>query len=247
MIPPVPPLVSVIMPTLNGHRFIASSIGSLQAQDHEALEIIVIDNGSTDDTVAIVERLATEDPRIRLTHAEQRGIASARNVGLALARGEFTTFLDHDDLCPPGKIARQLAYLLARPDTIALFGPIVMFPSTEIVSAADVMDAAEPFLTISLAAALFRSRAFDLVGELDPFFKLADDFDFILRLIEAGLNIAVEDEIATLHRRHPTQATSDFAATRRELALALATSVRRRRRAGNLAPLSHPLVKALPR
>lgn len=241
------PLVSVIMPTLNGHRFIASSIGTLQSQDHDALDVIVIDNGSTDDTVEIVERLATDDPRIRLARAEVRGIASARNVGLAVARGEFIGFLDHDDLCPPGKIARQLAHLSDNPATIAVFGRTVMFPSTENVAVAEVIDAAAPVLTISLAAALFRRRAFNLIGPLDPFFKLADDFDFILRLIEAGLDIAVEDEVATLHRRHPAQATSDFAATRRELALALAISVKRRRRAGNLAPLAHPLVEALRR
>lgn len=242
-----PPRVSIIMPTLNGHRFIASSIRSLQSQDHDELEIIVIDNGSTDDTVAIVERAAAQDPRIRLIHAEVRGIANARNAGLAIARGEFIAFLDHDDLCPAGKISRQVSRLWDSPDTIAVFGRTVMFPSAEIVAPADVVDAAPPLLTMLLAAALFRRRAFDLIGPLDPAFKLADDFDFVLRLIEAGPEIAIEDEIATLHRRHPTQATSDFAATRRELGLALAASVRRRRRAGNLAPLVHPLVEALRR
>jgi glycosyltransferase involved in cell wall biosynthesis len=239
------PLVSVVMPTLNGRRFIAASLRSLQTQSHGALEIIIVDDGSTDDTMAIVAEIAAQDDRIVTTHAGYGSIAKARNHGVAMARGEYLTFLDHDDLCPPGKIARQVAWLDEHPETAALFGRTVLFHSAEEVEAEAVLEATPPVWSMALAAALFRREAFVGIGPLDAAFKLSDDFDFVLRLIESGTQIEVEQEIGTLHRRHPGQATSDVAGLRRELGLALAFSVRRRRKAGNLAPLDHPLMEAL--
>lgn len=237
-------LVTVVMPTFNGRRLIASSLASLQTQDYRRLEIIVVDDGSTDDTATLVAAIASGDERVRLLRSGSRNIALARNTALSVARGEFISFLDHDDICPPGKVARQVAVMTSSPSAAAVFGQTIMF-----ASGADPGPATEvgrPTLTMCLSAALFRRDVFERVGRLDPRFKIADDLDFILRLVEAGAEILIEDRPATLHRRHPGQVTSDHEATRREMALALSASLRRRRATGDVGPLRHPLLSAWP-
>lgn len=239
------PLISVIMPTLNGASFIVQAIDSLRTQDYAALQIIVVDDGSTDDTMNIVKEVAVQEPRLLVQQGWHGSIAKARNQGLALATGNYVTFLDHDDICPPGKISRQVERLEACPHAAALFGRTLFFASDAEVAALPLPTGGGSLVTMCLSAALFRRDTFNEVGSLDPSFKIADDFDFILRMIEAGLHIEVEEEVATLHRRHPTQVTANADATRREMNLALARSIARRRRAGILAPLSHPLISAV--
>jgi glycosyltransferase involved in cell wall biosynthesis len=236
------PLVSIVVPTFNGRRYIASALASLQGQSHSNIEIIVIDDRSSDDTADIVERLATRDCRIALIRGRTHGIAASRNEGLRCATGDFISFLDHDDLCPDGKIARQVDHLGAEPEALALFGKTIIFASSDTEAAAAVTNGQTPSFTMCLSAALFRRGAFDRVGLLNEKFMLADDLDLILRLIEAGLTVLTEDCVATLHRRHPAQATADLAATRREATLALAESLRRRRMAGNSCGMRHPLL-----
>lgn len=237
------PLVSVIMPTWNGRAFIASAIASLQDQDHEALEILVVDDGSTDDTRAIVRGIAATDARIVLIEQRRGGIAAARNLGLARASGDLIGFLDHDDLCPGGKIARQVGRLSEEPEAVAVFGRTILFSASAKISVEEAAASGQPVLTMVLASALFRRRVFDAIGQLDPLFRLADDFDFILRLVESGLTLALEEDVAALHRRHEGQATHDVAATRSDMMRALSVSLKRRRAAGMVGPLRHPLVE----
>ncbi|MDX1419733.1 MAG: glycosyltransferase family 2 protein [Rubricoccaceae bacterium] len=103
-----PALVTVIVPAYNAGRFVAEAVRSAQAQTHPHVEILVVDDGSTDDTAAQVQALADRDPRIRLIRQPNRGVAAARNRGLAEARGAFVAPLDADDRWHPEKLARQL-------------------------------------------------------------------------------------------------------------------------------------------
>lgn len=104
------PLVSVVMPAFNAQRFIAQAVESVRAQSVTDWELIVIDDGSTDETPYMVRRLSREDPRIRLVcNGENRGTAFSRNRGLELSRGKYIALLDSDDLWRPEKLARQLA------------------------------------------------------------------------------------------------------------------------------------------
>ncbi|MEQ6250927.1 glycosyltransferase [Sulfitobacter sp. HNIBRBA3233] len=106
------PLVSVLMPARNAAGTIATALRSLSAQSWQRLEILVIDNGSTDATAAVVARHAQADPRIRLIDgAAEPGAYGARNLGLAEARGDVITLLDADDWAHPARIARQLGAL----------------------------------------------------------------------------------------------------------------------------------------
>ncbi|MCE8540156.1 glycosyltransferase [Ruegeria pomeroyi] len=114
------PLVSVLMPARDAEATIGTALRSLRDQSWQALEILVIDNGSRDDTAAIVRRHAAGDPRIRLLDGSaEPGAYPARNIGLAAARGAFVTVLDADDWAHPARIARQAGALLRAPDRMA--------------------------------------------------------------------------------------------------------------------------------
>jgi hypothetical protein len=107
------PLVSVVIPAYNSAHFLKGSIPSVLAQSWVDFELIVVDDGSTDDTVACVESF--RDERIRLVSQANRGLAGARNSGIRAARGSYLAFLDADDLWHPDKLARHVAHLRSRP------------------------------------------------------------------------------------------------------------------------------------
>ncbi len=110
--PECTPSVSVIIPAYNAERFILEALHSIDAQHYSPLEILLIDDGSTDKTVDLVQRLA---PQVRIIRQPNGGASSARNTGLREATGEFICFLDADDGWFPGKLAAQTAYLNAHP------------------------------------------------------------------------------------------------------------------------------------
>jgi len=102
------PPVSVIIPAYNAAATITQTLASAQAQTHADIEILVVDDGSTDDTPAMVQHLAAADPRIRLIRQANAGVAAARNRGWREAQGDLLAFLDADDLWAPAKIERQV-------------------------------------------------------------------------------------------------------------------------------------------
>lgn len=103
------PLVSVIVPAYNGAQFIAQTLRSALAQTHRNIEVIVVDDGSTDETPAIVEAFAARDPRVRLVRQANQGVAGARDRGFALSTGAFIAPLDQDDLWQPTMLTKALA------------------------------------------------------------------------------------------------------------------------------------------
>ena len=117
-------LTSVVIPAHNAERFIERTLQSALRQTWNNLEILVVDDGSTDKTKSIVEAVALTDQRIRIFSLPNGGVASARNIGLAHARGEFVAFLDADDLWHPSKIEMQVAALKSASNAAASY---VMF------------------------------------------------------------------------------------------------------------------------
>jgi glycosyltransferase involved in cell wall biosynthesis len=115
-------VVSVIMPAYNAAAFIAESIESVLHQTHASLELIVVDDGSKDDTAAIVERYAAADPRVQLIRCRNSGKPSiARNIGIEHATGDYLSFLDSDDVWHPERLARTVAGMRAHPEWTAAF------------------------------------------------------------------------------------------------------------------------------
>ncbi|RAH98996.1 glycosyl transferase [Acuticoccus sediminis] len=111
----VQPLVSIVLPVFNAHPYIDAALRSLRNQTHRELEIIAIDDGSTDGSPAILRRHAAEDPRIVLVSRENRGLVATLNEGLGRATGRYVARMDADDIAYPHRIERQLAAFAARP------------------------------------------------------------------------------------------------------------------------------------
>jgi hypothetical protein len=106
-------LISIIIPTYNAERFIGRTLGSALNQTFKDIEVIVVNDGSTDKTQFIVEDFVANDGRVRLFNTINRGVATARNFGIENARGAYVAFLDADDLWHPTKIERQFKALSA--------------------------------------------------------------------------------------------------------------------------------------
>lgn len=197
------PLVSVVIPVHNGAHFIAEAVASILAQGHPALELIVVDDESTDLLDTAVAALPVPVRSIRIPRA---GAAAARNVGAQAASGDLVAFLDVDDLWPDGALAAMLAHLDAHPETDVAIGRDQLFD--------DVRDGrhfvgspAESF-PFSIGAALFRRRAFETVGRFDAGLRYGEDIDWFVRAREAGLAVDRLDMV-TLHvRRHGANMTA---------------------------------------
>ncbi len=108
--------VSVVMPIYNGQDYLREAIGSVLAQTHHDFELVTINDGSTDDSPAILAEFAAADRRIRVVSQPNGGGARARNRALQEARADWIINLDHDDIMLPNRIERQLAFIAAHPD-----------------------------------------------------------------------------------------------------------------------------------
>ena len=108
---PALPLVSVVIPAYNAEEFLAESVKSVLAQTHDKIEVIVVDDGSTDGTRGVMDRCACLDPRVRPIYREHKGATSTFAAGVELAQGEFIARMDADDLAMPERIAKQLAWM----------------------------------------------------------------------------------------------------------------------------------------
>jgi glycosyltransferase involved in cell wall biosynthesis len=122
-------LVSVIVPCFNYGRFLVQCLASLRAQSYSNWECLIVDDGSTDDSAQIAERLAADEKRVAYVRQTNSGLSAARNAGLARARGEFIQFLDADDLLEPQKLQCQVEFLRAHPDVDVVVGSAAFFRS----------------------------------------------------------------------------------------------------------------------
>jgi len=112
---PDTPYVSVVLPAYNAAVGVARALDSLLGQDHPCFEVVAVDDGSTDDTAAVIAAYAGRDPRVRLLRLAHAGVAHAFNAGIEAARGEFVARMDADDVSLPGRLSRQAAHLDANP------------------------------------------------------------------------------------------------------------------------------------
>lgn len=181
------PGVSIVMATRNYGRFLGESIGSVLAQTFTDWELIVVNDGSTDDTVPRLERF--RDSRIRTFHADRLGQSRAKNLGVALGRGELIAFLDADDAWEPTKLAKQLP-LFSGTVGVVYSGRSLMDEHSrpiadQIVSPlpgrGDIRDRLFIRNGICFSSAIVRRSLFERVGRFDESLDLAVDYDLWLR------------------------------------------------------------------
>jgi glycosyltransferase involved in cell wall biosynthesis len=224
--------VSVVMPVFNGAARVADAVASVLRQRDVEFELLIHDDGSTDETAAVLEALAAADSRIDLSRGPNRGPAASRNHLLQRARAEYVAFLDHDDLWPDGRLGRQLARLERAPDAPAVMGETVIFDTLDSKGMPARTARSRRVLAGLLQAGLFRYSAVAATGGFAREFTVADDFDFLLRMIETCGPFQIDQEVAVWYRLHPGQWTADLELTAQATARALAHSLRRRRSAG---------------
>ena len=114
------PLVSVILPVFNGQPFVAAAVISIVKQTYRNIELIIIDDGSTDGSSDVLHNFADADPRVRLVTHENRGLVASLNEGLELAKGKYIARMDADDISDPIRIERQVEYLETNPEVVLL-------------------------------------------------------------------------------------------------------------------------------
>jgi glycosyltransferase involved in cell wall biosynthesis len=232
----VTPTLSIIMPAWNAERFIGDALGSLLGQTGVDVEVVIIDDGSSDNTAAIASDIGRRAPAVRLIGIPHGGVTAARNRGLAEARGRYITFLDADDLCPPGKLARQVAALAADPAAGAITGEILVFEAIRPDLQPLAGSRSLRVLSINLGAATFPRATLESLGGFDETLQFCEDLDLFLRLHEANFVIRIERELALLHRRHEANISRDPKRTGEFTLRALQRSIIRRRRPDYTGP-----------
>jgi glycosyltransferase involved in cell wall biosynthesis len=186
-------LISVIVPAHNAARYIARTLASACAQTHREIEIVVVDDGSTDDTASIVENAAAKDGRISLIRSPHAGVSSARNLGIERARGRYLAPLDADDLWRSTKLERQFEILSAAPPETGLVycwaagideqDDIVLPVWNPSRASGDVLQEIVQSGILSCGSTpLLRREIAERVGGYDPECKLGEDWKFYIAL-----------------------------------------------------------------
>ena len=225
--PDVQPLVSIVMPVHNGQRFLAAAIDSALGQDYEPVEVIVVDDGSTDDSADI----ARARPAVRLIEQPNGGVSAARNAGLAAARGELIAFLDQDDVLMPDKLTTQVAALIAEPALDFVVGKlrIELEPGSPRPPWWNPAWNPEGEVASQLGTVLARRRAFDAIGGFDERYSIVGDADWLARAKDAGLRYRLLPQVVMTYRVHEHNNVHDRARMYAELLRSMRDSVHRHR------------------
>ena len=217
------PRVSVIIPTYNRSRYLSEAIQSVLTQTYGDFEIVIVDDGSTDDTASVVQVI--DDPRLRYIHQPNAGHSVARNRGLAAARGELIAFLDDDDRSLPEKLAQQVAFLRGHPTVDVVAGGRLIVDQVGMLLQRSPSWLRQPDLTLHaclyacpllLCAVLIRREMLQrLPSWFDPTMSFAEDTDFFIRLLQAGCRCAWQQEYVYVYRLHTDNYCRDAETSRR--------------------------------
>jgi len=219
-----PFFVSVIIPVYNGEAFLTAAVESIQRQAHYPLEIIIIDDGSTDATASIA---ANFDNNVYYISQPNSGPAAARNRGIKMARGNVIAFLDADDLWPDNKLERQLTRLADDPSVEIVMG------LTQFMRLTAGQPQFEPFqkpqLFLNFGSAVFRKSVFDQMGLFDETMAHSEDIDWLLRARENGVSMIILNDVTLFYRIHSSNMSQDKSARHFFFIKALKQSLDRRR------------------
>jgi glycosyltransferase involved in cell wall biosynthesis len=219
--------LSVVVPVYNNAAHLCAAVRGILRQRYAPLEIVIVDDGSTDDSAKVVQALV---PEARYVHQPNRGPAAARNHGLQLARGEIIAFLDGDDVWSDDKLEVQLPMLLADPELDVVLGYCRYLAAGEPGEDA-YAPVGEAFLALKVDCALFRRRVFDTIGLFNEHMRLSEDVDWFLRARERRAKVIAIEQIVHLYRLHQANSTRDTRAVHQSLLGVLSQSLARRRRA----------------
>ena len=206
------PLVSVVIPVYNGEKFILECLRSVAEQTYPRIQCIVVNDGSTDQTVDVIRQ---SDLKVELVNQDHKNLPSARNTGIRYAAGDFIALLDADDLWYPDKIEAQVQMMMENPGAGLVFSDTEkFFPSGKIRYQKDKRELSlklnneDPFPIlikkniIVPSSVLIRSSIFKEIGYFDETLNSCEDWEFWLRFPVHHLQIRFLDRILTKYRFH---------------------------------------------
>ena len=250
--PSTRPLVSVVMPMRNAELYVEKALQSVLIEHDVHLEVVVVDDGSSDRSRAIVDRI--QDSRVRVISGPQRGFAASWNAGVQASRGEILMQCDADDFFAVGRICHQASWLLANEEFDAVCAAMAMMDATGHLVSEEGLNVGTGMpisishelisgvVRTSLCTYALRRRVFDQVGIMREYFETAPDVDFQLRLAEQ-CTIAFFPYCCYLYRLHNSSITHTQAASRRQFFEAMAHTLQEERQRTGTDALS--LGKAL--
>ena len=225
------PLVSVVIPVFNGERFLREAVQSVLDQKYSPVEIIVVDDGSTDGTATLARSLPET---VRYLSQTNQGPAAARNRGIEQAKGSLIAFADADDLWPAAKLELQLPYLISDPKIDIVLGRIQLLSET----VDGPTQGQEAGFSVNLGSAVIRKSVFERVGLFDETMRYSEDVDWFMRARESGAAIATVDAVTLFYRQHDQNMTRGKSTSELNVLKALKKSLdRRRERTGSAAAL----------
>jgi glycosyltransferase involved in cell wall biosynthesis len=205
------PLISVLMPAYNAERYIRQAIDSVLAQTFGDFEFIIIDDGSTDHTAAILKEYADRDPRVCVKSGPNQGVSNALNSALGTARGQFIARMDADDVCLPSRFEKQSHFLKEHPNYVLVGSRCMLidpdgYPiceKTDIALDHEEIDSLLLRMSWPLVhpAVMMRTDTLRKIGGYNPQYRTNQDHDLFLRLAEVG-RLANLPEILLEYRQH---------------------------------------------
>ena len=221
------PSISVIVPAHNAVKYLAEAIQSVICQNYTPLEIIVVDDGSTDGTAGVI---ASFGNKVRYIFQENSGPAVARNTALEMANGDIIGFIDADDIWTKEKITTQLPVLLEHPEIDIVLGAFQWVRQTTFSKADEPFENLfDPQISYSFGASLIRKNVFDKIGRLDPAMWYSEDIDWFLRARDYGISIWRQHEIVLFYRLHENNISRHRSVSNSYFIKALKHSIDRRR------------------
>jgi glycosyltransferase involved in cell wall biosynthesis len=197
-----PNLVSCIIPVFNGELYLREALESVFEQTYRTTEVVVVDDGSTDETPNIA---ASFQSRVTYIRQDNQGPATARNTAIRAARGEFIAFLDCDDLWEPEKLARQIDRLKQQPEIDLLFTQFQHFWVSDLADEAKQFEGqqmAQPLAAYLMSSLLVRHTAFDKFGVFEDGMRINENMLWFLRAAEKDAAIEVLPDVLTKRRLH---------------------------------------------
>jgi glycosyltransferase involved in cell wall biosynthesis len=209
------PRVSVIIPVFNRGGFLAEAVASVMEGSYRDFEVIVVDDGSTDDTAS---SLGSYGAGVRYHYQENRGPASARNAGVALAMGEYIAFLDSDDLWAKEKLETQVDYLDSHPDIRTCHtgevwiknGKRLNQSKRHVKCGGDIFERCLPLCIISPSSILMERSLFDELGGFDEDLPVCEDYDLWLRMTLSCPVGFIDEPLVVKRGGHPDQLSRAF-------------------------------------
>jgi glycosyltransferase involved in cell wall biosynthesis len=195
-------MISVILPVYNGERYLEQAVESILAQDYPNIEILIIDDGSTDKTAIVAKKF----PGVRYEFQENRGPSSARNRGASLAKGELLSFLDHDDFWVSHKLSSQVKAMGQNENIGFVICQCCILPDPEFPPPMKLRKelTEHPQKTYIPSGLLIRKAILEQIGGFDERYRTDEDTDLMFRLRDAKIDYGYCEELLFYHRMHQT-------------------------------------------